>query len=97
MMQKRVITWDEMNELFYQKFPHLKELSCGVCGQIYRDFPKCPTCGHSRKLQLKEGRFVWARVICWLFSHIWRHDLSNAPDCDRCGEHYLKYVNARCR
>lgn len=45
--------WDWLNGLYYQKFPELREISCEACGQVYRDFDNCPTCGHSRRKQLR--------------------------------------------
>lgn len=46
------ITWDEMNRMFYEKYPHLREISCEKCKAEYRDFEICPKCGHSRRVQL---------------------------------------------
>lgn len=46
------ITWDEINQLFYEKYPHLRAITCEQCRQEYRDFEHCQKCGHSRREQL---------------------------------------------
>lgn len=44
--------WGELNRLYYEKFPYLRQIDCEQCGQEYRDFDNCPNCGHSRWTQL---------------------------------------------
>lgn len=44
--------WDELNRMYYEKFPKLREIACETCGQVYRDHERCPSCGHSRRKQL---------------------------------------------
>ncbi len=44
--------WAEVNRLFYEKYPHLREIACDGCKTEYRDFEFCPKCGHSRRVQL---------------------------------------------
>jgi len=56
------VTWDELNRLYYEKFPNLRQIECESCRQQYRDFDKCPRCGHSRWAQL--GVEVPARGSC---------------------------------
>lgn len=46
------ITWDKINRLFYEKFPHLRLIICERCQRGYRDFERCHGCGHSRREQL---------------------------------------------
>lgn len=46
------VTWDELNLLYYEKFPNLRQIECESCSQQYRDFDQCPQCGHSRWVQL---------------------------------------------
>lgn len=47
-----IVTWDELNRLYYEKFPNLRQIECESCSQQYRDFDKCPQCGYSRWAQL---------------------------------------------
>jgi len=44
--------WGELNRLFYEKCPELRQIDCQTCGQAYRDYDNCPECGQSRYKQL---------------------------------------------
>ena len=78
--------WAELNRLFYEKYPELRRLDCGVCQAAYCDFPSCPVCGYLRAVQLRTARWLWLkRAICWIKGHVRFYDLSDCPDCYRCG------------